>query len=178
IAEAPKTAPVRSAGDPPPVAFPLPNQTSRPATVTATTSTAATEDAAVVDQIDVQVQRGDVITRKQVSTDGKTFEEVPVGRGEAPTASALDEQRRNAQRREAAAPRRSNLFFVQAGAFSVEANARALHERLTAIGQRSSVDRGDGLYRVRIGPFTTRDAAVEARTALETRGMSAIIVSE
>ncbi|HEX8253598.1 MAG TPA: septal ring lytic transglycosylase RlpA family protein [Thermoanaerobaculia bacterium] len=179
IAEAPKTVPVRSAGDPPPVAFPLPGQTARPATVTATTSTAATEDDdAVVDRVDVQVQRGDVITRKQVSTDGKSFEEVPVGRGEAPTASGLDEQRRNAQRREAAAPRRSNLFFVQAGAFSVEANARALHERLTAIGQRAAIDRGDDLYRVRIGPFATRDAAVEARTALEARGMSAIIVSE
>ncbi|MGZ8852861.1 MAG: SPOR domain-containing protein [Thermoanaerobaculia bacterium] len=34
------------------------------------------------------------------------------------------------------------------------------------------------MYRVRIGPFATRDQAVKARTALETSGMSAIIVVE
>ena len=64
---------------------------------------------------------------------------------------------------------------MQVGAFSVEANAKSLQERLTAIGQRAFIDRDD-LYRVRIGPFTTRDQAVAARAALEANGMSAIIV--
>jgi rare lipoprotein A len=171
IAESPKTAPVRSAGDPPPIAFPLPSQA-------VTAAPAAPVPDADVDRVDVQVQRGDTITRKQVSPDGKSFEEVPVGEGEAPTASSYDEQRRNAARRETTrAAARKHQFIVQVGAFSVEANAKALQDRLTSIGHRAFIDRDD-LYRVRIGPFTTRDAAVEARTALEEQGISAMILSE
>lgn len=173
IAEAPKTAPVRSAGDPPAVAFPLPNQ---PAPKPAPVVQPATEPEAVVDRVDVEVQRGEVVTRKQVSPDGTKFEEVPVAKGEATTASSYDEQRRNAARREAAAPRSPRQFFVQVGAFSIEANAKALQERLAAIGQRAVIDREE-LYRVRIGPFSTRDAAIQTRTALENKGVSAMIVT-
>jgi rare lipoprotein A len=173
IAEDPKTAPVRSAGDPPPIAFPLPNQPVTPATPVP----AEPEPEAVVDRVDVEVQRGDVITRRQIAEDGKTIVEVPVGRGEAPTASGYDEQRRETARRERVAPRRQQQFFVQVGAFSVESNAKALQEGLEAIGHRASIDRED-LYRVRIGPFATRDAAVQARTALETRGVSAMVVAD
>jgi rare lipoprotein A len=175
LAEAPKTAPVRSAGDPPPIAFPLPNQaaTAPPAAPPAATA----QPEAVVDRVDVVVQRGDVITRKQVTPDGKSFEEVPVGEGEAPTASSYDEQRRDAARREQVTPRKPQRFFVQVGAFSVEENAKALQERLTAIGHRALIAY-DALYRVRIGPYQTRDAAIEGRTALEAQGISALIVSE
>jgi rare lipoprotein A len=169
IAEAPKTAPVRSAGDPPPVAFPLPGQPAP-----RTQPEPAPE--AVVDRVDVEVQRGGMITRKQIAEDGKTIVEVPVGRGEAPTASGYDEQRRNATRRETVTPRRQQ-FFVQVGAFSVEANAKALQERLAAIGHRAAIDRAD-LYRVRIGPFATRDAAIQNRTALETKGVSAMVIAD
>lgn len=174
IAEDPKTAPVRSAGDPPPVAFPLPNQARAPA---APAPGEGREPEAVVDRIDVEVQRGGMITRKQIAEDGKTIVEVPVEPGEAPTASGYDEQRRNAARRERAEPRRQQQFFVQVGAFSVEANAKALQERLAAIGHRASIDREE-LYRVRIGPFATRDAALQARTALEGRGVSAMVVAD
>ena len=66
---------------------------------------------------------------------------------------------------------------VQVGAFSVEANAKSLQARLTQLGQRSYVDR-DSLYRVRIGPFITRDEAIRARGSLEASGMSAIVVTE
>lgn len=181
IAEAPATAPVRTAGDPPAIAFPLPGQPApAPATVPATTS--ATSDV-VVDGIEVQVQRGDVLTRRQVSVDGTTIEEVPVGPGEAPTASSLDEQQRAPRRTEArratgtATTNAARQFIVQVGAFSVEANARALQERLTSLGHRASIDRGE-LFRVRIGPFATREQAVTARAALEANGLSAMIVNE
>jgi len=175
IAEAPNTAPRRSSGDPPPVAFPLPSE--KPAAAPPPPARAEPE-VAVVDSIEVQVQRGDVITRKQVSPDGKSLEEVPVGEGETPTASAYDEQRRDAARREARrAAARQARFVVQVGAFSVEANAKALQERLTSIGHRAFIAR-DELFRVRIGPFETRDAAVQARTALEAQGISAMILSE
>ncbi|HYK01264.1 MAG TPA: septal ring lytic transglycosylase RlpA family protein [Thermoanaerobaculia bacterium] len=174
LAEAPKTAPVRSAGDPPPIAFPLPNQ---PAPAPAAVAPSVVSPEAVVDRVDVVVQRGDVITRKQVTPDGKSFEEVPLEEGQATTASSYDEQRRDTARREAVTPRKPQQFFVQVGAFSVEANAKALQERLTAIGHRALIAY-DALYRVRIGPYQTRDAAIEGRTALEAQGISALIVSE
>lgn len=170
LAEAPKTAPVLSAGDPPPVAFPLPSQA-------ATAPPVAPAPEAVVNRVDVEVQRDDVITRKQVTPDGKSFEDVPVAPGEAATASGYDEQRRDAARRERVTPRKPQRFFVQVGAFSVEANAKALQERLSSIGHRAIIAY-DALYRVRIGPYTTRDAAIEGRTALEAQGISALIVSE
>jgi rare lipoprotein A len=173
LAEAPKTAPVLSAGDPPAIAFPLPNQPR----VAPGTPAPVTEPEAVVDSVAVEVQRGDVITRKQVTPDGKSFEDVPVARGEAPTAIALDEQHRDAARREKVTPRRPQQFYVQVGAFSVEANAKALQERLASIGHRAVIAY-DALYRVRIGPYQTRDAALEGRTALEAQGLSALIVSE
>ena len=103
------------------------------------------------------------VTRRQVSDDGRTVATVPVG-GSAPAPAA-------------APPRRTGGFVVQVGAFSVEANAKSLQERLARIGQQAWVDAGE-LWRVRIGPFATRDLAIQTRSALEANGISAIIVSE
>jgi cell division septation protein DedD len=158
------------------VAFPLPHQAATSTTAAPPAASAATNPA--VERVDVQVERDGVITRKQVSTDGKTVEEVPVGPGEATSASSLDEQRRNETRRAASAPRRRQQFFVQVGAFSVESNATALRDRLRTIGHSATIDVDDNLYRVRLGPFATREAAIEARATLEARGMSAMIVAE
>jgi DedD protein len=176
---APKTVPILSAGDPPKVDFPLPPPEKAEAPAPAAV---AAVPPVVIDRITVETQRGDVITRKQVGADGRTLEEVPIGRGEAPTASGLDTQRKAAaesQRRPAAAQRASSLrqFMVQVGAFAVEGNAKSLQERLTSIGQSAFIDHEE-LYRVRIGPFTTREQAVAARTSLEANGISAMIVSE
>src|SRR5687767_11058450 len=161
IAESPKTAPV--AGDPPPVAFPVPEQVP-----------------VVVDRVDVVENRGGVDTRRQVSADGRTIENVPI-EGGAPipsspghsTAEALDRSRR------AAPPpvRRRGQFVVQVGAFAVEENAKLLADRLVKIGQRAWIDRND-LFRVRLGPFATRDLAVAARSSLEANGISAIVMAE
>ncbi len=167
IAEAPRTVTVVPPSDAPNVAFPLPPAQQPPAVP-------APPLPVVVDRVTVETQRGDVLTRKQVTPDGRSFVEVPVGEGEAPTASSFDEQQRDRRRRAATVQKR---FVVQVGAFAVEANAKALHERLTSIGQRAFIDRDD-LYRVRIGPFPTREEAQEARTALEANGISAMILAE
>lgn len=165
IAEAPVVAPVPSAGDPPEVAFPLPGRV------------AATNDPVEVDRVDVETQRGDVLTRKQVSDDGRSLADVPVGAAEAPTASSFDEQSRRNERVRQAAAANPHEFVVQVGAFSVEANAKALQTRLVGLGHRAWIDR-ENLYRVRIGPFTTRNEAVATRSALEKQGLSAMIVTE
>jgi rare lipoprotein A len=156
IGAPPPVAP--TAGAPPRVEFPLPGGGSADSTV---------------ERVDVEVQRGGVITRRQVSPDGRTIEDVPVGGGESRPVSPAPAR---PAARAPVAPRASQ-FFVQVGAFAVEENARALQARLAQIGQQAWIDRGD-LYRVRIGPFTTRDEAVRTRSALETSGVSAIILSE
>jgi rare lipoprotein A len=160
IAEAPNVVPVvPPPSDAPKVEIPIPAQPSAPA---------------VVDRVEVQTERAGVVTRTQVSSDGRTLEEVPVS-GESATPTA---ERYDAHRVSARVPRATKgQFFVQVGAFSVEVNAKALQERLVAIGQKAWIDRQD-LYRVRIGPFTTRDQAAATRAALEANGVSAIIVSE
>jgi rare lipoprotein A len=179
IAETPKTAPVLTAGDAPKVDFPLPPQALPQSAAQVERPAPAVVEAVppvVVDRITVETQRGDVITRKQVGSDGRTLEDVPIGKGDAPTASSLDSQRKTAAVRRVS-PSTLKQFVVQVGAFAVEANAKSLQERLTSIGLRAFIDREE-LYRVRIGPFTTRDQAVAARTSLEANGISAMIVAE
>jgi rare lipoprotein A len=160
-----------ASGDAPSVAFPLPSQTV----------TSGSGDFVV----EVQEERKGVPTRRQVAADGRSFEEVPITEDAAEIpAAVLDRpvaervQKRPEPRRVVVVPSSRGKFAVQAGAFSVESNAKALQDRLTRIGQTAFIDRDGTLYRVRIGPFATRDEAVKTRAALEGQGMSAIIVAD
>ncbi len=158
-APTPTPAPASVASDVPTVEFPLPVK----------------EEPVVVDRVTVETQHGDVVTRKQVASDGRTVEEVPTGEirpiaKPTPTAATTTTPARPASHV-------GKQYVVQVGAFSVEQNAKLLQERLTSIGQRAWVDRTD-LFRVRIGPFATRELAAEARQSLEANGLSAIILAE
>jgi peptidoglycan lytic transglycosylase len=163
-APAPKEKVVIASEEPPKIDFPLPSQT----TSTATPASANDPDF----HVEVQEERKGEDVRRQVSADGKSIEEVSRNGG-APRAPARRPAAEDTRRSTAHALR----YVVQVGAFSIEANAKLLQAQLTRIGQPSFVDHED-LYRVRIGPFATRDQAVKVRTALETSGMSAIIVAE
>jgi peptidoglycan lytic transglycosylase len=144
------------ATDAPKVDFPLP-------------SGEKVQPADEVSNVTVVEEHAGVETRRQVSADGKTVGTVPVRPASAVPAAPP------APRRVVVHP--SGKFVVQVGAFAVEANAKSLQTRLTQLGQRSYVDR-DSLYRVRIGPFITREEAIRARGSLEASGMSAIVVTE
>jgi rare lipoprotein A len=151
----------------------------------------------VVDNVQVVEEHHGVDTRRQVAADGRTIQNVPVD-GSAPaktaevraprghdTASALDQaQHQNLHPteeprvvRSVPPARTSGKYVVQAGAFSIEANAKALQQKLTQIGMNSFVDHTN-LYHVRLGPFSTREQAIKAREKLEAAGMSAIVTSE
>lgn len=165
IAEAPVTN-AASAGDPPQIAFPLPGG-------------ASVNEEGVVERVDVQVERAGVAVRRQVSADGREIEEVPIEGGAALPATRAPAPASSASPRVSApqvAPR-AERFVVQAGAFSVEENATRLRDRLVDLGHRALVDH-DEYYRVRIGPFATRDEAVAVRSALERDGISAMILAE
>jgi rare lipoprotein A len=119
----------------------------------------------VVDNVAVVEEHQGVETRLQVSPDGRKLVEVPIKA--APPAPAAAPPM----------PSVSGKFFVQVGAFAQESNARELLTQLVHIGQDAHIDRGP-LYKVRIGPFDTRDQAIAARGRLESAGMSAIVVAQ
>src|SRR5262249_42245451 len=120
----------------------------------------------VIDKVQVVEEHQGVETRLQVSPDGKKLQEVAVG--SPPSAS-------RPQPSKAGAP---SKFFVQVGAFALEANAKELLEQLAHIGQNAYIDQGPRLYKVRIGPFDTREQAIAARGRLESAGMSAIVIAQ
>src|SRR5262249_45972488 len=71
-------------------------------------------------------------------------------------------------------------WFIQAAALSSESAARQLSERLSKAGMVAFVERtvtaGTVLYRVRLGPFASRDAAVKARRHLHALGLGSSVV--
>jgi len=147
-----------SASEVPKVDFPLPPQVT---------------EVPVVANVQVIEKHGDdLYTRKTVGPDGKTIATVPVA---PPPPSPSSGGQAPAPVRTGVAPV-LHSWTVQVGAFAVEANAMSLQSKLSAIGQRSHIDHDD-LYRVRLGPFATRDDAIRARATLEASGISAIVLA-
>ncbi len=134
-----------------------------------------------VENVQVVEEHKGVETRRQVSPSGKTVETVPVtpvpapAPVPAPKPTVVTPQPKPAPP-PAPAPARTGHYAVQVGAFSVEANAKALQERLAKLGEQASIHKTT-LYLVRIGPFETREQAIKVRERLEKAGISAIIVT-
>lgn len=80
-----------------------------------------------------------------------------------------------------AAAAKAGRFMVQAAALGSEQAAREMTERLRKAGLASfteRVDAKDGTrYRVRLGPFTTRDEAERVRARLRALGINANLVA-
>src|SRR5436309_11641525 len=165
-AEAPKVEVVPSATPAPvPAPTPVPRQQT-PAPVT-------------VDNVQVIEEHKGVETRRQVSPSGKGVEVVPVQPQPAapkPTVVTPAPQPQPQPRAVPPPPARSGRYAVQVGAFSIEANAKALQERLTKLGEQAAIHK-TSLYLVRIGPFETKEQAIKVRERLERAGISAIIVT-
>lgn len=68
------------------------------------------------------------------------------------------------------------LYRVQVGAFSSEANARGLANELTGKGYQVLVIPGS-LYRVQVGAFSQRSNAETLKRELEGKGYPAVIIS-
>ena len=138
---------------------------------------------ATVDNVQVTEQHARVETRKQVAASGTSIVEVPVTSTPLPAPATVQTPPVQRQAPVPARPQprpavsRTGRFVVQVGAFSQEANARALQQKLTTIGQESAIDHSS-LYFVRIGPFDTRPQAASVRAHLEEKGISAIIVTQ
>ncbi|HEX9459302.1 MAG TPA: septal ring lytic transglycosylase RlpA family protein [Thermoanaerobaculia bacterium] len=131
---------------------------------------------ATVDRIEVTEQHaGAPETRRQVAANGTSLEDVPVKTEPLPPSSSKPVPApvpATPQPRPATA--HGGRYVVQVGAFSQEANAKALQKKLKTIGQESTIDH-TSLYLVRVGPFETREQAASVRSKLEASGISAII---
>ncbi|MEA2568093.1 MAG: rare lipoprotein [Acidobacteriota bacterium] len=158
--------------------------TQQPRSVPAPAPVPAPVAAAPADVPPITVDRVEVVeehasqpgveTRRVVGADGRTIESVPIAPLPASQPVVRNTPPPAPQPRPVAS---AGKFVVQVGAFSQEPNAKELQGRLTKIGQQSYVDHSATLYRVRIGPFATREQAIAARAKLEAAGISAIVVA-
>jgi len=86
----------------------------------------------------------------------------------------------DAKAAETAAKSKSSRILLQAAALSTDAAAQDLSERLRKAGFApftEKVDTADGVrFRVRVGPYTTRDEAQRAQARLRALGVSATLV--
>jgi len=106
----------------------------------------------------------------------------PEAKVDEPKPSKVDRARSAPETAATAAPAsKGGKFAVQAAAPASETSARELVERLkkggfTAYTER--VETKDGVrYRVRIGPYATRDDAEKARARLKSQGISGNLVT-
>jgi rare lipoprotein A len=127
-----------------------------------------------VDKVQVIEEHKGVETRRQVSPSGKSVENVPVVQPTRPTPAPAPAPA--PAQGQARVPVLHGKYAVQVGAFSIEANAKALQERLAKLGEPATIHK-TSLYLVRIGPFETREQAIKVRERLERAGISAIIVT-
>ena len=72
------------------------------------------------------------------------------------------------------------LYFVQAGAFRSQADADAQRAKLAMLGWEARVSEreqnGRPVFRVRVGPFATRDDAEQLKVNLEGSGVESALV--
>lgn len=140
---------------PPAIPFPLPGSSTVDADADAS-------DVIVSDIEVIEVRRGEEV-RKRVGADGISIEG-----GSAPSMESTRSPGRVAQ---------PSRFVVQLGSFLNRANAETLHAKVSALLRPAYVEQSGELYRVRVGPFHTREAAIEARERLESAGFSGVLMT-
>lgn len=169
--------PASPAESAPKIPFPLPSQVKSPTPTPAEPEQApAAAEQPVVESVKVQVEKEGVPVRRQVGADGRTIVEVPTEDGVIVPPSP----------RQPAPPRRdpppsavvAKGFVLQLGAFQSPDNAQKLADRARTVYPSVYVDKPHDLHRVRVGPFATREKAIEAREKLESAGFPSMLVSE
>jgi rare lipoprotein A len=160
---------------------PMPAPVPAPVQPQPQTQPAPAPAPATVDRIEVTEQHaGAPETRRQVAANGTSLEDVPVKTEPIPAPSRPVPAPVPAPVHPTPQPHTATAnkrFVVQVGAFSQEANAKALQKKLKAIGQEATIDHTT-LYLVRVGPFETREQAASVRSKLEAAGVSAIITTQ
>jgi rare lipoprotein A len=167
------TMPARPTPAPMPVPVPAPSPAPTPVQAQVQPSPQPAPASDTVDRVEVSELHADgTETHRQVAANGRTVADVPVTRRVNPASPAPSTP--TAAPKPHPATSSTGHYMVQVGAFSQEANARALQQKLKAIGQDSTIDH-TSLYLVRIGPFDSHEQAAAVRSKLEAKGISAIV---
>lgn len=147
--------PSAPAEQPPAVPFPL------PAAVRSSTVARLAEDQSEF-ELEVIEERAGTPTRKQVSADGRELEIVaPDGTRIAPAPAPIPEQ-----------------FILQLGAFQSQDNAESLRKRAAAVSRSVYIEESMGFYRVRVGPFDSRDRALKIQQDLATADLPSLLLTQ
>jgi DedD protein len=113
---------------------------------------------------------------RAAGTHAATAAEPPAAEAPAPRVAAAPPPPR-----ESAPAAANGDWIVQLGSFGEEANARRLAERSRTVGYAAEVasyrSNGRTLYRVRVGPATTRGQADAKASALRAHGIEAQVVA-
>jgi rare lipoprotein A len=143
-------------GDQPPaVPFPLPAEVRSP-----TVAKLAQEESEFEIEV-VEVHAG-TVAKRRVSADGRDIETfAPDGSRVPPPPPPVPEQ-----------------FFLQLGAFQSDANAEALRQRAAEVTRSVFIEESMGFYRVRVGPFTSRDRALRAQQDLDKANLPSLLLNQ
>ena len=143
--------------DPPVVPFPLPSQVRSPISV------AVDEDSEF--DVEVMEEQSGVPTRRRVSASGRELETIPIDGGDSlPTlaqSSAMAER-----------------YFLQLGAFQMEKNAEALRARAATVQKDIYVEQSMGFFRVRLGPFASRERALKMQEELRAAEFPSLLLTD
>jgi DedD protein len=71
----------------------------------------------------------------------------------------------------------AGAYALQLGSFSAEANARLQADKAKAAGYSVKVQAGQGVYKVRVGPYPSKEAALDAQAKLKIKGFAPVLVS-
>lgn len=153
---------------PPVVPFPLPPEAGTHITVAPT----ADEDEF---EVEVVEERGGVPMRKRVSADGRDLESVPAdGSSPAPQPSVAPPQPPVTLQ----TPVYEEKYFLQLGAFQNENNAETLRKKAAKIVRTVFIEESLGLFRVRAGPFPTRDRALTVQETFRKADLPSLLLTE
>jgi DedD protein len=140
-------------------------------------------DAKPVDAKGADAKGSDAKGSDAKSADAKGADPKPADAKAAKSEPRKDGKDEIAQLADAAQVRTrgEGRYLLQVGAYANESGAATAVERVQATGLRAftekiKTDRGDRV-RVRVGPFTSRDAAEQARTQLQAAGVQAAMIA-
>lgn len=163
---------IRAPQDAPSVDFPLPDGRR----VDGRESAPAVEDD-VVEEVVVEEQRAGERVRRRVGADGTTIETITESGRVVAREPTSPTPRRTPSRRPPDPPAPASGFIVQLGAFQIEENAHELRQRVAPVSANAFIENRAGLWRVRVGPFPSRDAAKAAADRLAREGFPGIVLS-
>jgi DedD protein len=95
-----------------------------------------------------------------------------------PAASGKSESKTPAEAKTIDAKPGETKYYLQLGSFGAESNAKQLAEKARGAGFGVKIVGGQGGFKVRAGPYASKDKAVEAQASMKTKGFAPVVVAQ